>query len=437
MYEENQPNKLLNLVLAGLAVLTLGLAGYLIFSWMSSRPNTQISKPFAQNINFPAKADESHLVFYTGHGFALLDTTSHQTSQLGATRILPTTPTSVQWAKNGAFIRAANYTIFDDLGSKIAPKYLGSVQKPSYLWYVPFTGNPVVVDEFVESTFADTVNSTVYYTTRSDEGYTISMFDANTNTSKVIVEGQGTAVPRVVYGSQGIAYALVQSGDRATQLIRYGKSGSPEVIQENILGTGGQGAGENTAFVMPSDAYAVFVRPNNKTSELVTYSLSTRKTKVLVKDFSGTINISGEQVFANGHNGDNLVFTRIDGPTSTQRYIASQAGGSISNTFGFATNLITVNQLAQAMTVSKQSGDTKNLPEIKSTGLEKIIDKQHLGKQYDLSIDLTNAATGNTYIANIYPDYVKNSTLLMDDIKAAGYDPNQLVINFNYTVQRQ
>ncbi|MEO5627569.1 MAG: hypothetical protein ABIQ89_01635 [Candidatus Saccharimonadales bacterium] len=435
MNEKTPLSKALSALIVVLGLTLVGLAAFFAYRYFSTRPNAYVSGPFAQNIQFPYRADGDQLYFYTGHGFASMDVTTKKTKQLGEARLLPNTPSSVQWTKGGAYILASSYTIFDDLGSMVPSTSLGQSSKAAYLWYVPFTGKPVVVDKNVSTYYVDFATSVAYYHWKINpnaDGALLKDYSPATGVSQnLLASGLGDAF-KVVFASGGDVWALTGFG-RTTSLMKYNPLKEPETISKDVFGT--SSATVDGPFVMPNASFYVATITNDKKSQLISYDTATNKTVVVDKDFSGTINRGSDKlVFANSTKKQIATIRRFSSAADYSSLSAKLKDGSIVSSFEAGNNWLNIDLLNQARVMAKTQSETKGLPTIKNTGLEKAL--QATGA-YDISIDLSNAATSNTYAVNVYPPYPNNVAALLQQISAAGYDSNQLQLQLNYTVKRQ
>lgn len=430
-------NKLLTIVLVVLGFAVVGAIAYLLITLASSKSTAYLSDPFVQNINKPFKIDANQLYFTTGHGFASLNT-NNSTTQLGATRTLPKNPTSVEWTKTGAAMQASNYTIFDDLGSLVPATNFGSSDKPTYAWYVPFEGAPVVLDKNTSSLYADANTGIIYYLWKINpaaDGALLRTYSTKDGTRGQFMPQGISGSFRIVYTAGDYVWALYGYG-KDLSLIKYGKDGTETEIARNVFNS--DVATVNSPLVMISESYFVAVQQDNQKAVLFTYDVGQKKRIPLNKDFTGTLNRgSGSAIYANSTTSNKAVTLRITGVDKTQETSVVLPEGSLTHVFDWGNNKLGVNLLKQASLISSNQAVTQNLPKIKSAGLEKAINSNHQGTLYTVSIDLSNAATSNSYSVDIYPPYAQNQSILLEDIKAAGYDLNQLDIVLNQTVKRQ
>lgn len=427
-------NKLLNVLIVLLGLALLGLGIFFVFRLLGSKPSAYISAPFAQNINYPYKIDDNQLYFYTGHGFATMDIHTGLTKQLGQARVLPNTPTSVQWTKDGAFVQASSYTIFDELGAMVPATSLGQDGKATYLWYVPFTGTPVVVDKNVSTFYVDSNTGMAYYHWKINpaaDGALLKTYSATDGARQTFQTGSDGSF-RIVYGAGDALWALTGYGE-TINLVKYNLTGPSQDLAKNIFGS--KNATVEGPLVMISDKYYVASLNSDKKSVLVAYDLVSKKSHTIDKDFTGSINRgSAQAIFANSSQGKKIETVRITSPEQHTSLTAELNEGSISSTHDAGNNWLSVDLLNRAHIMSTDQAATQGWPEIKSGGLDKVVKSND---QYDLSIDLSNAATSNSYAINVYPAYPQNVDSLLKAIQAAGYDPNQLELHLNYTVKRQ
>lgn len=428
-------NKLLNILIVVLGLVLLGLAIFFAIRLFGNKPTGFISAPFAQNIRYPYKIDSNQIYFYTGHGFGSLDVKTGLTKQLGQPRIMPSEPTSVQWTKDGAYVQASSYTIFDELGAMVPSTSLGQDDKATYLWYVPFDGKPVVVDKNVSTFYADPNTGKAYYHWKINpgaDGALLRTYMPSTNTQAKFMDAGVDGSFKIVFAEGETIWAMRGYG-QATTLTRYGPTSSNEDLVTNIFGS--SNATLQNPFVMINSRFYVAAVTAGEKSQLVAYDLAAKKSYTLESDFTGSINQgSYETVFANSSNGKKIKTTKINSPEKYSSLSAELEEGSISSTYDAGSNWISVDLLNRARVMSPDQEATQGWPQIKNSGLDKVIPNN---EQYEVAIDLSNAATANRYGVIVYPPYEQNVANLMAAIKAAGYDPNQLDLVLNYTVKRQ
>lgn len=439
MDQEPAPkNRLFNLLLIGLGFVLVAGVIYLVLTILNSKSTAYLSTPFAQNITNPYKMDAEQLYFTTGNGFASLNTGTNQTKQLGVTRLLPKNPTAVQWTKNGAAIQASSYTIFDELGTMVQSQTQGGRDKPTFAWYVPYQGNPVVLDKNTSSLYADSNTGLIYYLWKIHpmaDGALLRTF-SSVDGSRQQFMAAGISEPfRIVYTSGDYVWAVVGYGDEVS-LVKYGRTGEPTVLAENIFNSSGATVG--SPVVMISESYFVAVQQEGNKSVLFSYDLNKQKRQVIDADFSGSINRgSGASVYATSTRDGQAIVRRITAANKITKLSVSMPEGVLTNGFDWGDDHLVTNLINQVQLVSTNKSATENLPAIKSGGLDKAINPAHQNVLYSLTIELDNAANNNSYNVNIYPPYAQNTAVLFEDIKAAGYDPNQLELILNQTVIRQ
>ncbi len=437
MNEDVSSHKKLNLIMLVLGVVFIASLIALFFYYRQSKTNAYSSQPFAQNILFPGKVDEKNLYFYTGHGLASMDSSTYTTQQQGDTHLMPENLTDLRWTKTGAAILSANYTIFDDLGKLVPGKELGSDNKTPYLWYMPFTGPPQVIAGSVASIFSDPANNNIYYTTKNDpnaDGSYLKVFSTDTKTAQNFTEQGIIDAFRIVRADKDNVWALTGFGTEIS-LVRYGRTGGPQTLFSNVFNSAT--ASVNSPFIMPNSKLFVALQQDGESSKLVSFTLGAKKPQTIKKNFTGTLMQGGnDEVIALSPADKNFVISSIVNGKEVGALTYKQPVGNTSAAFLFGGKYIAVNDSSQALIVSKNKADTQNLPSIKNTGLEKVISKTNQGKLYSLDIDLSNSATSNTYDVAIFQPFAENTATLIADIKAAGYDPNQLNLVLGNTYRR-
>lgn len=434
---EAQKKQYATFVLTALVLIIFSLLVLILVKVFVSRPNAYLSEPFAQNIRFPYVTDATHLYFYTGHGFASLDVNTYKTEQLGSIRVLPSNPTNVGWLKDGSVIQTSSYTILDELGSLVpSDAFINSADKPSYVWFVPFDGKPMVVAKNVTSSYIDQENRLIYYSASNKfEGETFARVYSLSDHSYKELPWTPSEKNRIVYVTGDSLYVLEGEGTEVALLKIARADGNTQTILDNVFAS--KYATVNDQLLMVNDSYFVAVQHNNKKNRLITYDINKKKTHVLDEDFDGFINSSGGSVFASKATKDKYQIDKIDSSNKHRKIVATEPNSSPTSVLDFGEKLIVTNRLTQASVMSANKEEIKNVPAIKGGGLEKAIDRQHLGSLYDVSIDLINkGTTNNAYAVLIYDPHDINMKIFLDDTKKAGYDPNQLDFVPNYTTKR-
>lgn len=435
-YPQKSPtSRILTVLIVVVVAAIFVVVGFYILLRFQSRAEGVISKPFAQNIAFPYRVNDKQLYFFTGHGFASLDTETLKTSSLGKPRVLPDSPSRIAYGQNGAIIQSSNYTFFDDLGKKVDGTQLGMSVKDSRLWYVPYDGEIIYIDTNVTSSYFNYETSDIYYTTWNNitQKGEIRTVKAGANRSKLLSRtALSSDLHRIVYGGGDDVYFLSKRNS-PTELLKL-SNGQATSVSNNVFGN--TTIGVSGSFAMPSPDYYVAIKSSSdkgQTSRLVRYDLRSHSETELRNSFEGTINLDGDTVVTNGIDGNKMYISTVTWDQLLTPITIDQPQGIISPAFRSLNDFIGVNEISQAILLSPNQ-TSRPLPEIKSGGLDKSINLSNQGKIYDISFIFSAGPNANTYNANIYPPYDKNITKLFEDIKTAGFDESQLnfVINKTY-----
>lgn len=434
-YPQKAPaNKILNLLIVTVIIVILIVLGLYLLSRRQSQASGAISAPFAQNIRYPYRANDNQLYFFTGHGFASLDTRSFKTTTLGQPRVMPDSLANLDFTQNGAVIRSSKYTFFDDLGNNVDGTQLGMAVKDSRLWYVPFEGRVIYIDTNVTSSYVNFATSEIYYTTWNNitQKGEIRKLKAGATRSQLLSNSAlSSDLHRIVYASGSDVYFLNKSS-APTELLKLSNkqvtSVASNVFDSTTIGVSG-------LFVMPSADYYVSVQSpaaEGQTSNLVRYDINSKTETEIRASFTGTLNLDGDTVVANGIDGNKLYISTVSKDQTNTPVTVDEPKGTISPAFQSSQDFIGLNELSQAVLVSS-APTNRATPAIRSGGLERVINTTNQKKIYDVSIILANDPTAGSYNVNIYKPYEKNIATFFKDVRAAGYDPNQLDFVINKT----
>ncbi len=424
--EERALQRRLNLIIAGLVVLILAILVTFLLSRKQQLGSASISQAFAQNIVSPFRESSQDLYFYTGHGFADLNLSTLKTKQLGGLRTLPQTLPNVQWYKDGAVIRTANYDLFDELGMSVAsdPSNVDG-SNPIYLWYVPFNAAPIPLDKHVLSSYVDQASGTIYYLQQGDalNSNLVKAYSIKNGTTTTLSVANITSDSQIVFADNGTVFIML--GGNVPRLLAHTDGTADRTVLGNVFNS--STASANQSFVMTNVHFAVLLRSNGSGDDLDTYNLDTGEFKVIIHNFKGTLNTdSGSSVMASGTSDKKITFTSITSANDSHTESIVKPSGNTSSAYQISNKeLVYVDNVSRAYLVSSDKADLANLPTVKSTGLEKAIAPSN---DYSVVNQLNNATNGNSYALYLADPAASSGAEFLQNAIKAGYDPNQLML---------
>ena len=387
--------------------------------------NLVLNGPVANNIQFPEKSTANKIRFFTGSGFAELDTVTGKTRALSRIMLLPLV-SEVRWGGDEVLFLASGYSASDELSSLLAQKSLPE-SRPYWWKYSLSSGQFELVGEsvnrpLVEDAFWSSGSSpkTYYFTlVGQEEGSKKDLYEAKPGLRPQLISSPSNVLKFIEANSSHILFSRSPKTGEGQVVLLKRATGREEVLPTgNFIGKISRSSSGDIAYLVPKEAHS-------ETAIGDLYVLSDGKKRLLLKDFDGNYLWSRDKLIGNGYTAeDPISFLYEDGALKTKDLQTKEQVPRMASSTLLSEkplSFLMVDRESQAYIASEDRVQVKDLPD--ESKLRKPMSQSGFYLIYDES--------EKRYFVYILQDsFSQGAQNAIKYIRSQGIDPYQLDIKW-------